>query len=45
MSGAYKWLYSCEEITDGLVIGDLIVTAGITVIREGQRVLVSADSQ
>ena len=19
MSGAYKWLYSCEEITDGLV--------------------------
>ena len=33
------------EVTDGLEVGDRVVTAGITVIREGQRVLVSADSQ
>ena len=33
------------EIIDGLVVGDFVVTAGISVIREGQRVLVSAEAQ
>ncbi len=33
------------EIVDGLNVGDFVITAGISVIREGQRVLVSADSQ
>ena len=33
------------EITDGLSIGDFVITAGISVIREGQRVLVSAEAQ
>jgi multidrug efflux pump subunit AcrA (membrane-fusion protein) len=31
------------EIVDGLSVGDLVITAGISVIREGQRVLVSAE--
>jgi len=33
------------EVIDGLSIGDLVITAGISVIREGQRVLVSAEEQ
>ncbi|MGI9221019.1 MAG: efflux RND transporter periplasmic adaptor subunit [Woeseiaceae bacterium] len=31
------------EIEDGLQIGDRVITAGITVIRDGQRVLLEAD--
>lgn len=33
------------EIVDGLAVGDSVITAGISVIREGQRVLVSAEAQ
>ena len=33
------------EIIDGLGIGDFVITAGISVIREGQRVLVSVEAQ
>jgi len=33
------------EVLDGLTVGDLVITAGISVIREGQRVLVTAESQ
>ncbi len=33
------------EIVDGLDIGDFVITAGVSVIREGQRVLVSAEAQ
>jgi hypothetical protein len=33
------------EITDGLAVGDFVITAGISVIREGQRVLVIAEAQ
>jgi RND family efflux transporter MFP subunit len=32
------------EITDGLAVGDRVITAGISVIRDGQRVLVSESS-
>ena len=31
------------EVVDGVNIGDLVITAGISVIRDGQRVLLSAD--
>lgn len=31
------------EVIDGLAVGDRVITAGISVIREGQRVLLSAD--
>lgn len=31
------------EIVDGLEVGDRVVTAGITIIRDGQRVLAAAD--
>lgn len=33
------------EIENGLSVGDLVITAGVSVIREGQRVLVSAEAQ
>jgi hypothetical protein len=33
------------EIVAGLGIGDFVITAGISVIREGQRVLVTAETQ
>jgi multidrug efflux system membrane fusion protein len=33
------------EVVDGISVGDLVITAGISVIREGQRVLVSAEVQ
>ena len=33
------------EIVNGLEVGDFVITAGISVIREGQRVLVSAETQ
>jgi RND family efflux transporter MFP subunit len=33
------------EVVDGLVTGESVITAGISVIREGQRVLVSAETQ
>lgn len=33
------------EVVDGLEVGDLVITAGISVIREGQRVLVSAEAE
>lgn len=33
------------EIVDGLGVGDFVITAGISVIREGQRVLVSAEAE
>jgi multidrug efflux system membrane fusion protein len=33
------------EIVDGLGVGDFVITAGISVIREGQRVLVSVETQ
>ena len=33
------------EIVEGLNAGDLVITAGISVIREGQRVLVSSEAQ
>ena len=33
------------EIVDGLGIGDFVITAGVSVIREGQRVLVSVEAQ
>ena len=32
------------EITDGLAVGDRVITAGISVIRDGQRVLISESS-
>ena len=31
------------EVVDGVQIGDRVITAGITVIRDGQRVLLAAD--
>ena len=31
------------EIVDGVAVGDRVITAGISVIRDGQRVLLSAD--
>jgi multidrug efflux system membrane fusion protein len=33
------------EVVDGLIVGDLVITAGISVIRPGQRVLVSAEAE
>lgn len=33
------------EIVDGVAIGDRVITAGISVIRDGQRVLLAADYQ
>lgn len=33
------------EIVDGLDVGDLVITAGISIIREGQRVLVFAEAE
>ena len=33
------------EIVNGLSVGDFVITAGISVIREGQRVLVSLETQ
>jgi len=33
------------EIVAGLSVGDFVITAGISVIREGQRVLVAAEVQ
>jgi RND family efflux transporter MFP subunit len=33
------------EIVDGVEIGDRVITAGISVIRDGQRVLLAADKQ
>lgn len=33
------------EIVAGLSVGDFVITAGISVIREGQRVLVTAETQ
>jgi hypothetical protein len=33
------------EIVDGVSVGDFVITAGVSVIREGQRVLVSTESQ
>jgi RND family efflux transporter MFP subunit len=33
------------EVADGLSVGDTVITAGVSVIREGQRVLISADAQ
>lgn len=33
------------EIVNGLSVGDSVITAGISVIREGQRVLVSVETQ
>jgi multidrug efflux pump subunit AcrA (membrane-fusion protein) len=33
------------EVSDGLSPGDFVITAGISVIREGQRVLVLANGQ
>lgn len=33
------------EVTDGLELGDQVITAGVSVIRDGQRVLVTAATQ
>ena len=33
------------EVIDGLQVGDYVITAGISVIRDGQRVLVPASDQ
>lgn len=33
------------EVVDGLSVGDFVITAGISVIREGQRVLISAEAK
>jgi hypothetical protein len=33
------------EIVDGLGVGDFVITAGISIILEGQRVLVTAEVQ
>ncbi len=33
------------EVLDGLELGDRVITAGVSVIRDGQRVLVSAENQ
>jgi len=33
------------EVVDGLGVGDYVITAGISVIREGQRVLIATESQ
>lgn len=33
------------EVIEGLAVGDYVITAGISVVREGQRVLVSVDDQ
>jgi multidrug efflux system membrane fusion protein len=33
------------EIVDGVSVGDFVITAGVSVIREGQRVLVTTETQ